>query len=457
MKIKEKLRTIDQLKAKIDSYGKLSPEIFKKINYKFRLDWNYYSNNMEGNTLTKDETRSIMIGNITIHGKPIRDVLEMRGHDAAITEILKIGKGELNISEKRIKDLHRAIMHEETEENKGKIGAWKTVENYILNYKDERFDFVKPEDVAEEMHKLINWLSAEGEKQGKQDELHPAILAIEFHLRYLTIHPFYDGNGRTARILMNLILISKGYPPIIIKTTDKERYYQYLADIQGYQGSRDFYYDLMIDLQIRSLKLVEAAIAGEEIEEPDDIDKRINVLLGKLEQKDLPIEQQSAGSLSKVLRKDIFPLLQLLESKINKIKPLFLSVDRRFQYMERGIMHELGSSESPWENIITNWLNPRDPSSSQFNAELNPMGISQFNCSYQFKGYKKSLSLQYHNLSISISFFELDFVLRLNDDYNSEKRIGYGQELSEKEIQDIVRKEIDKILSRMASASGIED
>src|SRR5689334_15305184 len=124
MSYREKRDQIDQLQQKINAYGELSSEVKKKINYKFRLDWNYYSNTMEGNTLTIDETRSVMVGNITVDGKPIKDVLEMKGHDEVIANILKIGKGELRISEKRILDIHKGIMHEEDESNKKKIGKW---------------------------------------------------------------------------------------------------------------------------------------------------------------------------------------------------------------------------------------------------------------------------------------------------------------------------------------------
>src|SRR3990172_3851465 len=113
MSYSEKLKTIDALQDKINSYGKLSSEAKKKINYKFRLDWNYYSNSMEGNTLTMDETRDLIVKNlVTVSGKPLKDVREMKGHDTVIDEILRIGKGEVRLSEKRIKDIHKAIMHE---------------------------------------------------------------------------------------------------------------------------------------------------------------------------------------------------------------------------------------------------------------------------------------------------------------------------------------------------------
>ena len=224
MALEETLKKIDELQSKINSHGKLSNDVLNKINYKFRLEWNYHSNAMEGNSLTKEETRSVMIDNVTVDGKPLKDVMEVRGHDGIITDILKIGKGELRLSEKRIKDIHRAIMREDDPQQALKIGEWKTNENHLINYKGEKFDFAAPADVPEKMHELLNWLNAKYDEiiSKKKGVIHPALLALEFHLRYVTIHPFYDGNGRTSRILMNLILIMLGYPPVIVRFRIKE-------------------------------------------------------------------------------------------------------------------------------------------------------------------------------------------------------------------------------------------
>lgn len=284
MGLAEKIQTINSLKARIDEHGVLSTDIKKKIDYKFRLEWNYTSNSMEGNTLTMDETRSVMVGNITVEGKPIKDVLEMKGHDAIISDILKIGKSELNISESRIKDIHKGIMHEDNPEEKKKIGVWKTVNNYIINYKGERIDFTEAVEVPDKMHQLINWLNAEKEKinKGSKDAIHPVHLAFKFHLDYITIHPFFDGNGRTARILTNLILISYGYPPVYIKEAERKAYYQYLADIQGYGGAPDLFYEYMADRLIRSQELVISAIEGKEIEEEDDVWKDLELLKNRI-------------------------------------------------------------------------------------------------------------------------------------------------------------------------------
>jgi len=280
MPFKQKLKKIDELSKHIESYGKLPNDILQKINYKFRLDWNYYSNRMEGNTLTIDETKSVMLEIIDIRNKPLKDVMEIKGHDEAIKAILKMGKGELNISESRIKELHSTIMYEDVHAEREKIGKWKTQANLVTNYKDEDFYFTDPLDVADKMHELVNWINAEKEmiRLSKNNALHPVELAFEFHLRYITIHPFYDGNGRTCRILTNLILISYGYPPVYIKDTDKTLYYRYLADVQAYGAGKSLFFDMMADYLLRSLNIVLDAIEGKDIDEPDDLDKKIQLL-----------------------------------------------------------------------------------------------------------------------------------------------------------------------------------
>jgi len=221
-----------------------------------------------------------MVGNITVAGKPIKDVMEMNGHDEVVRELLKIGKGEVRISEKRIKEIHKAIIKETDDPDKNKqIGAWKTESNEIINYKGEKIRFTPPSDVAVEIHDLLNTTNAQLDAYfaNKKEAVHPLIIASNFHLGFVSIHPFFDGNGRTARILMNLILIACGYPPIIINDTDKKAYYQYLADIQVYGGDKNLMYNQMAELLLRSLTLVKDAVAGKDIEEPDDLDKRLEL------------------------------------------------------------------------------------------------------------------------------------------------------------------------------------
>ncbi len=277
MNVLDKINQIEQLKAKIDGFGEFEAEIKKKLDYKFRLDWNYYSNKMEGGTLTPSETRSVMVGNVDVQGKPLKDIMEMKNHDEAVLDVLKIVKGEQQFSEKRLRELHKAIMYEENPNKKKLIGEWKEEPNEVINYRDEKFLFIAPREVPNRIHELLDNTKAELEKwfSGKSD-LHPIEIACDFHIEFLTIHPFYDGNGRIARILTNLILINCGYPPVIIR--EKKKYYRYLADVQCYGGDKSLLLAFLCDLMIQSQELVLKAIQGESIEDENDLDKRLALL-----------------------------------------------------------------------------------------------------------------------------------------------------------------------------------
>jgi Fic family protein len=324
MSYKEKREQIDLLQNQIDAHGQLSGGMKMKINYKFRLDWNYYSNSMEGNTLTMDETRSVMVGNLTVGGKPFKDIAEMKGHDEIISEILKIGKSELRLSEARIRAIHKGIMHEEDEAKKKDIGIWKTEPNYIYNYKGERFDFVAPSEVAERMHNLLNKTNAaiDAIEHSKKDAPHPIDVALQFHLDYVIIHPFYDGNGRTARILTNLLLISFGFPPFWVKDKERGIYNQYIGDIQGYGGNSDLFFEFAADIILRSQQLVLDAIEGKEIEEENDFDKEIEILK-RMQNPTNEKTKKSKEVMQKTLEEVYCPLILELNSTLLKLNPLF--------------------------------------------------------------------------------------------------------------------------------------
>ena len=326
MELDSLLKKLDDNQLEIESHGSLDAEIQKRINYKFRLDWNYYSNSMEGNSLTRIETKQLMMDNVTIDGKPFKDIAEMRGHDSEVLEIFKIGKGELSIAESRIKKLHKAIMHEDDPEKSKMIGEWKSSDNYLLNYRGERIDFAPHGEVAEAIHTLLNVTNASIDKtrNNSKEALHPAIVAFYFHVEYLRIHPFYDGNGRTGRLLMNLILISLGYPPVILRLKEKETYYKLLSEIQGYGADPKEFYAFMCNLLIESQELIINAIAGESIEDEDDLDKEISLFKQSVFAKNATgTIKKSSRIIAKLCKSNLNDLFQLLEQKHNLFEELF--------------------------------------------------------------------------------------------------------------------------------------
>ena len=235
IRLYECVRKSRKTQRRIRQLRPLDAEAEARIMQKFRLDWNYHSNNLEGNSLTYGETKALIFFGITAQGKPLKDHFEITGHNEAINWILEIVKGETALTETFIRQLHTLLLKEtsykEAKTSEGKptrrkieVGKYKTQPNHVVTVTGETFYFATPEETPAKMQELVEWFRKEKEKA----DVNPIILAALFHYRFIRIHPFDDGNGRVARILMNFILMQFGYPPVIIKTEDKENYYAVL-------------------------------------------------------------------------------------------------------------------------------------------------------------------------------------------------------------------------------------
>ncbi|MEQ8907956.1 MAG: Fic family protein [Vicingaceae bacterium] len=407
--------TLESNKEEFETHGKLDQELLQKVNYKIRLDWNYYSNRMEGGTLTRAETRNVMVGiGVT---KPIKDVTEMDGHDQVVLDILSMAAGKMRLSEKRIKDIHKAIMHESDKGKQKQIGQWKTEANEIINYKNEKVRFTEPGDVAEEMHQLLNWLNTQIDHfhHPKKTTLHPVEIAAKFHLDYVSIHPFYDGNGRTARLLTNLILISFDYPPIIIKDEHKKPYYNLLGDIQSYGGKPDLFFDFVAERVIDTQELYLKAIAGEEIGDEDDLDKRLKLLDQKFEA--IPEENEvkvifSDNVFDDIIYTWVLQLLKIVLPKSEKFDRYFVKSTHIVSIPEVGA--SMNFSSKTLDNDIdrlrdfykkyTSHFPDRQSTSFRFLSRYEVFkkgGIGSIGCNYGFKitFNKTSYTVSYNKLN----------------------------------------------------------
>lgn len=224
---------------------------------------------------------------ITAEGKPLKDHFEITRHDKAIKWVMDVVKGEYPLTEIFIRELHTLLLKEPYEvdaiTHDGQrtkrwiqVGQYKSVPNHVLTKTGEIFRFATPEETPSQMHDLINWYREESEKT----DLNPVLLPAEFHYRFIRIHPFDDGNGRLARILMNFILIHFGYPPLIIKTEDKSNYFVALR--QADAGIIEPFFEYIAANLTRSLEIMISGAKGESIEEEDDLDKEIALLKAKM-------------------------------------------------------------------------------------------------------------------------------------------------------------------------------
>lgn len=441
---------IDSIKDKIAQNGKLGKEQLNKINNKFRLEWNFNSNSMEGNTLTIEETRSVMVGNLDVHQKPIKDVLEMKGHDEIISDILKIGKGELRLSEKRIKEIHSGIMHEEDPERKKKIGNWKPENNEIFNHKGEKYTFTDWELVPEKMHDLLNRTNAaiDAILSNSKNAPHPIDVALQFHLEYLEIHPFYDGNGRTARILTNLILIALGYTPFWITKSERSIYYNFISDIQSYGGDKEAFYQYVSGLIERSEQLVLDVIEGKEIEEEDDIEKELEILKRQLKTKDDKVIAKSNEIIKELYDSSFRKLFSQLIEKTKKFDEMFVA--KRIQSSAESNR----TSNSGLEYLDEFFENLYEENSNSvediYGEEPKHKKIDDLRLNILYDGFKldgTNTFQQYTNIWV---MFQQYYYIINDTNSNTDKdylfKKLYSEPLTEEEIKIIVNKLTKKLL-----------
>lgn len=212
---------IDQKKVLLDAKRPLPPSVVAHLRERLLVDWTYHSNAIEGNTLTLSETKVVLEG-ITIGGKSLREHFEVINHAEAIGLVEELVRQEASISEFIIKQLHQLVLKNIRDRE---AGAYRGINVFL-----QGSAHVPPMNslVPGLMKDLIDWYE-------QNDDLHPIVKAAAFHHRFVYIHPFVDGNGRTARLLMNLILMQHGYPPAVIRQQDRVQYYEALrsADESG--------------------------------------------------------------------------------------------------------------------------------------------------------------------------------------------------------------------------------
>ena len=274
------LETITKLKEELDKLRPLPPTVLAQVEQKLRLESNYNSNAIEGNTLTLGETRSLILHGLTAHGKPLRDHLDIQGHDSAVQALEAAVKEDQELNEVFIRNLHCVLLKEpyetEAETPDGKVvrrrislGDYKTVPNNVLTSTGETYYFTPPEQVKQAMSDLIDWYRTR-EREGE----HPIVMAATFHYRFVRIHPFDDGNGRMARLLMNMILIKHGYTVALIRRENRDEYLSKLAQTDRTEDLTEFI-NYVAGCCEYSLDLYLKAARGEPIDDIDDIDKEI--------------------------------------------------------------------------------------------------------------------------------------------------------------------------------------
>lgn len=212
----EILKRIESKKNKLLALRPLPQAALKRLKSELSIEWTYNSNAIEGNTLTLQETKMVLEQGITIKGKNLREHFEAKNHEQAIYFVETLAKPKYSLKEKDVFNIHSLVLQNIESEF---AGRYRNGQVRILGA-----NFVPPNylKVSGLMTELIDFVN------GNRDKLNIVELIAKFHHKFVWIHPFFDGNGRTARLLMNLLFMKYGYPPAIILKNNRKQYYRSL-------------------------------------------------------------------------------------------------------------------------------------------------------------------------------------------------------------------------------------
>jgi Fic family protein len=245
------LEKLTQKKKTLDAYRPLPPELVDNLADWFRVELTYTSNALEGNTLTRRETALVVEKGLTVGGKSLAEHLEATNHAKALDWVKEQVSRDLpSISVQDVLYIHELILKGIHDQH---AGNYRSVPVRISG---SMVVLPNPRKVPALMDAFLAWLQTEA-------DVHPVMLAAEAHYQLVSIHPFVDGNGRTARLLMNLILLMKGYLPAIIRKRDRLAYIGALEKAQ-LGGSKDDYEKLIVNAVDRSLDIYLKAMLGED-------------------------------------------------------------------------------------------------------------------------------------------------------------------------------------------------
>jgi len=232
------LKEIDQYKKRLDQVRHMGSAKFSEA---YEVEYTYHSNRIEGNTLTLQETDLVVNHGVTVSGKTMREHLEAINHYEAIALIQEFISNKKPLNERFLLDMHALVLRGIDKEN---AGRYRDVQVRIGGS-----EHIPPNAmvVPQKMEELFDWYY-------KNVHMHPVLLSAEMHERLVTIHPFIDGNGRTSRLLMNLILLQHGYVIANLKG-DKEhrfRYYDCLENAR--KDKKESFLELIAETELRCIK-----------------------------------------------------------------------------------------------------------------------------------------------------------------------------------------------------------
>ncbi len=321
--------TLTALRDEWQALQPLSTENDARLWKKLRLEWNYHSNHIEGNTLTYGETELLLLHDRTTGNHSHREYLEMKAHDVGIEHVRTLAEDQTRLlTEGDIRDLNKIILKEpfwapamtaDGASTRTEVipGQYKSTPNSVRLPSGEMHYYTSVEDTPPQMSALSEWLKAELQSP----TIHPVACAAKLHHDFVRIHPFSDGNGRVARLLVNYVLMRSGYLPLIVRTEDKANYLTalHLADAGELSALISYFHQLTE----WSLNLGIKAAKGEAVEEPSDLEKELEIFIRNQQPHQDKVKQRSPEALQEIYDLGVKNLIEKVMNKLRKLEPLF--------------------------------------------------------------------------------------------------------------------------------------
>ena len=232
----EDIKQLKEAQQKWQALQPLTEDEQARLSRKFTVEFNYNSNHIEGNTLTYGQTEILLLFGKVIAEAEMRDLEEMKASNIGL-KMMQVEAGDIHkpLTETFIRTLHHTLLREDYTVYKNlpggvqtsytiHAGCYKTRSNSVITRYGDRFEYASPEETPALMNDLVAWYN-EAEKSRQYT---PMQLAILFHYRYIRIHPFEDGNGRIARLMVNFILARHGLPMLVVRSKEKQNYLEAL-------------------------------------------------------------------------------------------------------------------------------------------------------------------------------------------------------------------------------------
>ncbi len=255
-----------------------------KIRESLSIEWTYNSNSIEGNTMSLRETQMVIQEGITIKGKSLREHFETHNHDKAIDYLYSIVNDDYNLRSIDILSLHGLVLRSIEDDFAGRI------RNGGVRITGANFTPPNANKVPDELDELIDFINT------NPLQLNDIELATVFHHKLVWIHPFFDGNGRTVRLAMNLLLMRSGFPPAIILKNDRKKYYEALNQANG--GNYQKLTLLMYQSLERTLNIYINALPGN--------DKEYVAISNLVQEPNMPYGQEYISLLARTGKIDAY-------------------------------------------------------------------------------------------------------------------------------------------------------